>query len=85
MTEIKLTDSFSSEVAAFRASAEDLDSASLISISKGNLSLPTADAYMERLNEIWKMMIRFNLLVKKDADDMDALAAKLKAADTNSN
>ena len=52
MTEIKLTDSFSSEVAAFRASAEDLDSASLISISKGNLSLPTADAYMERLNEI---------------------------------
>ena len=47
----------------------------------GEHSLPTADAYQDRLFKIRNIMLLFGILVKKDAKDMDDLAARLKAAD----
>ena len=82
MAEIKLNDSFTAEVDAFRASGESLDTVNVYSVvSVGELSLPTVNAYQERLAKIWKLMLQFSVLKKKDAADMDALAATLKAAD----
>ena len=83
MAEIKLNESFETQVAAFRASAEELDTVSVNSISAGDLSLPTVDAFQDQLFKIRTVMIKFEQLTKKDAADMDAIAAKLKAADTN--
>lgn len=81
MAEIKLNDSFAAQVNAFRASGGDLDKVSINSISSGDLSLKTVDAYHERLYKIRNVMIKFELLTKKDAADMDALASRLRAAD----
>lgn len=81
MAEIKLNDSFSEQVEAFRASGGNLDKVSINSISSGELSLPTVDAYQERLFRIRTLIIKFELLTKKDASDMDALATCLKTAD----
>lgn len=85
MAKIKLNDKFAAEVEEFRSSAVALDSSSFTSINVGNLSLPTVDAYQDRLYKIRKLLIRFELLIKKDAKDMDELAAMLKAADGSSN
>lgn len=81
MAEIKLNESFTTEVAAFRAAGEALDTVNVNSVSAGDISLPTVDAYQDRLFKIWKVIFKFELLTKKDAADMDALAASLKAAD----
>ena len=81
MAEIKLTEGFAAEVAAFRASREQLDQVRVETISAGGLSLPTVDAYQKRLHQIWQIMVLFEALVKKDADDMDALADSLRATD----
>lgn len=81
MAEIKLNDSFAAEVDAFRASAGKLDTGNVYSASTGELSLPAADAYQERLFRIRRLIIQFGILVKKDADDMDALAGRLRSAD----
>lgn len=85
MANILLNDLFSLEVATFRGSAKGLDAPSYFSASTGDLSLPTIDAYKERLNRIWRIMVWTGAVVKKDADDMDAIAAKLKAADSSGN
>jgi len=81
MPVIKLNDGFLSQVEDFRASGKELDTVSVNSISTGDLSLPTIDAYQERLFNVWKVMFKFMYLTKKDAEDMDALAARLNAAD----
>ena len=83
MAEILLNDGFTTQVEAFRASGEELDIVSINSISAGDLSLPTVDAFQKRLFKIRTVMIKFELLIKKDATDMDALAAKLKTADAS--
>ena len=83
MAEIKLNDSFSEEVNAFRAAGEGINTDGMSSVSAGELSLPTVEEYKNRIHKIWGLMIRFQCLVKKDADDMDALAAALKAADAS--
>ncbi len=83
MAHILLNDLFSLQVAAFRASAKGLDAASYFSASKEGLSLPTVDAYQERISRIWRIMVWSSALIKKDADDMDALADKLRAADNS--
>ncbi len=82
MAEIKLNDNFATEVNAFRAAGAALDQVS-VNVSTEGLSLPTVDAYQERLHKIQALVIKFRLLTKKDADDMDALAASLKAADAS--
>lgn len=82
MAEIKLNDSFKAEVEAFRASGVELDNVNAYSVSTTELSLPTVDAYQERLSKICKLCFEFSVLKKKDAADMDDLAARLKAADT---
>ena len=81
MAEIKLNDGFAAEVDAFRAPGAEFNTVSINSISAGGLSLPTVEAYQNRLFEIWKLMVKFEVLTNKDAKDMDALAASLKAAD----
>lgn len=81
MAEIKLNDNFMVEVNAFRASGEALDQESGSSVSTDYLSLPTVDAYQERLHRIWTLMIKFRLLTQKDAKDMDALATSLRTTD----
>lgn len=83
MAEIKLNDSFLTEVAAFRAAGGGISTSSAASASAGGLSLPTVDAYQQRLTKIADVMLQFQELVKKDAADMEALAAKLKAADNS--
>lgn len=84
MAEIKLNDSFTAEVSAFRASGDQLDQVSVNSVSVGDLSLPTVDAYQDRLFKIRTLMIKFQLLTQKDANDMDALAYSLRATDSGS-
>lgn len=82
MAEIKLNEGFKGEVEKFRASGEELSNSVVINtISTGDLSLPTVDAYQDRLFKIRNIMLLFGILVKKDAKDMDDLAARLKAAD----
>ena len=83
MAEIKLNEGFTAEVDAFRSAAGGLDAVSVSSVSTGGLSLPTVDAYQERLFKIRTLMIKLELLIKKDAGDMDALAAMLKATDAS--
>ena len=83
MAEIKLNDSFTAEVDAFRSAAAGLDAGSISAAGAGGLSLPTVDAYQERLYRIQSLMFRLERLVRKDAADMDALAAKLKATDAS--
>ena len=83
MAEIKLNEGFTAEVDAFRSAAGGLDTVSVSSVSAGGLSLPTVDAYQERLFKIRTLMIKLELLIKKDAGDMDALAAMLKATDAS--
>lgn len=85
MAQILLTDMFSLQVNAFRNSAKDLDAPSYFSIDEGDLALPTADAYHERISRIWRLIVWSGAVVKKDADDMDALADKLKSADNSGN
>lgn len=84
MAEIKLNDSFEAEVQAFRATGEDLDSVNVGEISTSGLSLPTVNAYQERLYRIRVLVGYFMLLTKKDAKDMDELALRLKTADNES-
>ena len=81
MAEIKLTESFTEEVEAFRSAGEEIDAASVLSVSNREFSLPTINAYQERLRKIWHVIVAFKMLTKKDAADMDALAARLKIAD----
>ncbi len=81
MAIIKLNDSFANEVKDFRDAGEALDTENIYKITKGELSLPTVDAYLERLNKIWKVMIKLKFLVNKDAADIDALAGNLRTAD----
>ncbi len=83
MAQIFLTDLFSLQVNAFRNSAKNLDAPSYFSISEEGLSLPTADAYHERISRIWRLIVWSGAVIKKDADDMDALADKLKSADNS--
>lgn len=85
MAQITLNTKFSEEVNGFRSAAAELGASSYPTIDVGDLSLPTVDAYQDRLRQIWKTMVRFKLLVQKDANDMDDLAAMLKAADGSSN
>ncbi len=85
MANILLNDLFSLEVAAFRASAKGLDASSYFSASTEGITLPTVDAYQERFFRIWRIMAWTEAVIKKDADDMDGLAAKLKAADSSGN
>ena len=81
MAEIKLNDGFSAQVEAFRAAGQNIDMNCANSVSTEGLSLTTVEAYQDRLDKIWRVMTWFRLLIQKDAKDMDALAAKLKAAD----
>ena len=81
MAEIKLNDNFTSEVEAFRASAAALTAVKASDVAADGLSLPTVEAYQGYLKRIWIVINRFSLLLEKDAKDMDALAASLKAAD----
>ena len=81
MAEIKFNSGFSTEVDAFRSTGPGLDEVRVFDISTGGLSLQTVDAYQNRLYSIRNVMIKFEVLVKKDAADMDALADTLKAAD----
>ena len=83
MAEIKLNNSFTDEVNAFRASGGQLDQVSANAASGGSLSLPTVDAYQNRLSKIRMLMVKFRLLTEKDAKDMDALAASLRTTDAN--
>lgn len=83
MAQILLTDLFSLQVKAFRASANDLDAPSYFSINEEGLSLPTVDAYHERISRIWRIMVWSGAVIKKDADDLDALADRLRAADNS--
>lgn len=81
MAEIKLNDAFAEEVNAFRTASESLDKVSPSSISGEGLSLATVNEYKERVYKIRALMIHFQALVRKDANDMDALAKSLKEAD----
>ncbi len=81
MAEIKLNDSFTSEVNSFRLAGEAIDTKAINSISVDGLSLPTVSEYQDRLWRILKVIHQFKHLVDKDASDMDALAASLRAAD----
>lgn len=83
MAEIKLNDSFSAEVDAFRSAGNGFDAVSVNSVSADGLSLPTVDAYQDRLFKIRNLIIKLKLLTRKDAGDMDALAAMLKATDAS--
>ena len=82
MAEIKLNETFTAEVEAFRAAGAELDAVKTYTISSGGLSLPAVSAFQECLSSIGLAMFQFALLVEKDAKDMDALAAKLRAADS---
>ena len=82
MAEIKLNDSFTAEVNSFRATGAELDTVKTYEISSGGLSLPAVSAFQDCIYTIGQIMFLLALLVKKDAKDMDALAAKLKAADS---
>lgn len=82
MAEIKLNEGFKAEVDAFRSAGEAINTVGLDSISAEGISLPTVEAYQDRLYKIWRVMLKFYFLTKKDAADMDKLAATLKAADT---
>ena len=82
MAEIKLNDSFSSEVNAFRAAGGEMDAVKTYKISSSGLSLPAVDAYQTCLTSIGSAMFMFGHMAEKDAADMDALAAKLRAADS---
>ena len=75
MAEIKLNDSFTNEVNSFRLAGEAIDTKAINSI------LPTVSEYQDRLWRILKVIHQFKHLVDKDASDMDALAASLRAAD----
>ena len=82
MAEIKLNQSFTDEVEAFRTSSLDIQELVLVNpISAGDLSLETVNAYQDRLHRIRGIMLQFRLLTQKDAKDMDDLATKLNAAD----
>lgn len=83
MAEIKLNEGFAAEVEAFRTAGAAIDTLSINSISTGELSLPTIDAYQDRLFKIRTLIIKFEALTRKDAKDMDELAASLKAADAS--
>ena len=83
MAEIKLNENFAAQVDAFRTSAAGLDKVVVNSVSADGLSLPTVDAFQDRLFKLRLLMVEFEQLTKKDAKDMDDLAAKLKAADAN--
>ena len=83
MAEIKLNDSFSAEVDAFRSAGGELDAVDVYAFSAGDLSLPTVDAYQERLFRIRDLIIKLEALTEKDAGDMDALAAMLRATDAS--
>lgn len=84
MAEIKLNDSFETEVNAFRASGSELDSVDIAGISTGVLNLPAVSNYQNRIIRIKTIMNYFMLLIEKDADDMDALALRLRTADNAS-
>ena len=82
MAEIKLNEGFMGEVEEFRSSGERLSNSVVINtISTGDLSLPTVDAYQERLFRIRNTIVKLHVLVNKDAKDMEAIAARLKKAD----
>lgn len=82
MAEIKLNDNFAAEVSAFRASGDQLDLVSINSIHVDDLSLPTVEAYQDRLFKIRTLIIKFQLLTQKDANDMDELANSLRETDS---
>ena len=83
MAEIKLTTAFTAEVDSFRSAGARLSEVNTYSTSKGELSLPTVDAYLERLHQIELTVLCLKLLTGKDAKDMDALAARLTQADNS--
>ena len=83
MAEIKLNDSFSAEVDAFRSAGGGLGAVDVYAVSAGDLSLPTVDAYQERLFRIRDLIIKLKALTEKDAGDMDALATMLRATDAS--
>ena len=82
MAEIKLNDNFATEVNAFRSAGAELDTVKTYQISSSGLSLPAVSAFQDCLHNIGSAMYLFKLLTEKDAKDMEALAAKLKAADS---
>ena len=84
MAEIKLNDGFAAEVNALRASGNQLDQVSVRSVSAGGLSTSTVEAYQERLSKIRTLMLEFQLLTQRDAEDLDALADSLRATDKSS-
>ena len=88
MAVIKCNDTFLREVDELRDSGikleEAIKKASVFGIRADEVSLPTVDAYQERLIKIWKVIYRLRILVEKDAQDIDALAGALKAADDSS-
>ena len=83
MAEIKLNEGFTGEVAAFRASAEGFDAYDVSAVAGGNLSLPTVREYQNELLKMQGVMVLLQALIKKDAKDMDELAASLRAADNS--
>lgn len=82
MAEIKLNDNFAAEVNAFRSAGAELDTVKTYQISSGGLDLPAVRAFQACIHDIEMAMFLFGHLAKKDAADMDALAAKLRAADS---
>ena len=84
MAEIKLNDDFMTELAEFKASADELnrDEYSKARVSE-ELSLPVVDAYRERITKLWEQVFRFKLLVEKDAADIKALTERLQTVDTS--
>lgn len=82
MVEIKLNNGFLTEIDAFRTAGSNLQEINAVSISDAGISLPTIRGYMQRLSQIQEVVSLFGALVKKDATDMDKLAATLKAADS---
>lgn len=81
MAEIKLNEGFLAEVAAFREAGAAINTDGVNSVSAQGLSLPTVDAYLKRLYDIWGLMVWFQSITGKDARQMEALAERLKAAD----
>lgn len=82
MAEIKLNDDFMTELAEFKASADELNEQDYYKFHIGNeLSLSVIDAYRERITQIWLQVYRFKRLVEKDAADIETLIERLQNAD----
>ena len=81
MAEIKLNETFTQEVSAFRTSGQTLTQVDVNTSSMGEISLETVNAYHDRIFQIRGLMTRFQKLTEKDAKDMDALASALRVTD----